>query len=57
MRAWPLPPLIVLAVTGCAIAVQPARYLWSEVVVVVLAVALWAADARSTTKQEGAQAS
>jgi amino acid transporter len=43
MPAWPLPPVLAVAVTAAAVAVQQARFLISEVVVIAVAVALWVA--------------
>jgi amino acid transporter len=42
MPLWPLPPIVVVAFTGIALILQERQYLIAELVLAVIAVALWA---------------
>jgi amino acid transporter len=51
MPLWPLPPLVVIAFTGIALATQERQYLIAEVVLIALALAAWAGSKKWSPKR------
>ena len=41
MPLWPLPPIVVVVFTGVALVLQGREYLIAELVLALIAVALW----------------
>ncbi len=55
MPLWPLPPIVVVAFTGIALALQESRYLIAELVLAVLAVLLWAVSKTWSRSQKSTE--
>jgi hypothetical protein len=51
MPLWPLPPLVVIAFTGIALATQESQYLIAELVLIALALAAWAGSKKWSPRQ------